>query len=70
MDCVKCRENALVTAALMEAGVELQVQNLRRRNPDASDEEIGQLLNAWLHREDDAIPGDVGGQVRVRERKS
>lgn len=61
------QENAYAAAALHEAGVALMRQNLRRRHSDANDEQIEALLVAWLCRVDDAIPGDVSGEVSVRE---
>jgi hypothetical protein len=33
---------------MFESGVALMRQNLRRRHPDASDEEIDRLLVEWL----------------------
>lgn len=64
----KCRENAVTTAVLIDAGIELMRQNIRRRHPAESEARIDSLLDAWLHRADDPIPGDTAGQVRVRER--
>lgn len=60
--------NAAAAAVLMEAGIELMQQNLRRRNPTADEEQIRAMLNDWLRRGDDPIPGDTAGAVRVRER--
>lgn len=34
---------------LSEMAVKMQRQNLRRRYPDASDEEIARRLREWLH---------------------
>jgi len=67
-DADRYRENAETTAILMEAGIALMRQNLRRRYPQASEAEIDALLNAWLYRADDSIPGDTAGAVRVRDR--
>lgn len=54
---------------LFEDGVALQRQNLRRAHPDASDEEIAQLLRAWLRERPGAEHGDaVGRPVRDRGR--
>lgn len=61
-------EKAALTAELMSAGLELMRQNLFRRNPTASAEGIDQAYLAWLRRDGDSIPGDVAGEVRVRER--
>lgn len=63
----KYHKNVLTTAILIDAGIDLMRQNLRRRNPVADEAQIDLLMTAWLHREDDAIPGDTAGQVRIRE---
>jgi hypothetical protein len=60
-------KNAATTAVLMDVGIELMRQNLRRRNPVANETQIDQLLSAWLHRTEDPIPGDTAGKVRIRE---
>ena len=65
-DPVKVRENAAATAALIEAGIAMMRQNLRRNHPGEDDAEIESLLRRWLYRMDDPIPGDVAGPVRVR----
>ena len=62
------RERVAVTAELIDAGVALMRQNLRRKHPDSTPSEIEGLLQAWLCREDDPVPGDTAGAVRVRER--
>ena len=46
---------------LADLAVEIQRQNLRRRHPDASREEIGSLLNAWLLHRPGAEHGDASG---------
>lgn len=61
-------ENAATTAILIEAGVDMMRQNIRRLHPDADDDTVNSLLAAWMRREDDPLPGDTGGAVRVRER--
>ena len=63
-------DNAKTTALLMDAGIELMRQNLKRRNPRSSEREIDDKLSRWLCRADDPVPGDVAGAVRVRERVS
>ena len=62
----KVLENVAATATLIEAGVMLMRQNLRRCHPDADDAQIDDRLRAWLYRADDPIPGDVAGDVHVR----
>ena len=66
----KYRENAATTAVLMNAGIELMRQNIRRANPSMSHEQAEELLLAWLWRKDDPVPGDAAGNVRVREMKA
>lgn len=67
-DADKYLENAATTAILVEAGIALMRENLRRRHPQASESEIDVLLSAWLYRANDPIPGDTAGPVRIRER--
>jgi hypothetical protein len=62
----KYRNNATTTAALMEAGINLMRENLRRRNPAATDAKIDTLLGSWLCRKNDPIPGDTAGSIRIR----
>lgn len=61
------RVNAATTALLMEAGIDLMRQNLRRQHPAGDPALINALLDAWLHREQDPIPGDTAGSVRIRK---
>jgi len=63
----KYRENAATTAVLMDAGIELMRQNIRRSHPALLPEQTEQLLSSWLWRVDDPLPGDTAGHVRVRE---
>jgi Rv0078B-related antitoxin len=53
---------------LHEAGVAVMRQNLRRRNPDASDAEIDELLSAWLRTRPGAEHGDAVGRPSSRLR--
>lgn len=48
---------------LVEVGVELMRQNLRRQHPGANDDEIQALLNAWLAE----LPEPAGPGMVVRE---
>jgi hypothetical protein len=64
------KENAATTAVLMNAGIELMRQNIKRANPTVSDGEVEELLSSWLWRTADPVPGDTAGQVRVREMKT
>ena len=47
---------------LAEVGYEMMRENLRRRNPDASDFEIQRLLTEWLHDRPGAAHGDGVGR--------
>lgn len=47
---------------LFVAGRRLMRQNLRRRNPAASDEEIDRLLGAWMRDRPGAEHGDAVGE--------
>jgi hypothetical protein len=60
------QQKAALTASLVDAGIALMRQNLRRAHPAATDAEIDDLLRSWLGRRADPIPGDVSGPVRVR----
>jgi len=50
------------TLDLFDAGLDLMRQNLRRRHPDAGDEEIGRRLREWLHFRPGAESGDCPGR--------
>jgi hypothetical protein len=43
--------------ALADEGLEIMGQNLRRRHPDASDEEIQERLSAWVNDRPPDCPG-------------
>lgn len=66
----KYMQNAATTAILIEAGFDMMRENIRRREVNASDETVEALLGAWIRREDDPLPGDTAGPVRVRQRFS
>jgi hypothetical protein len=59
--------NAATTGILIDAGIALKRENIRRRHPAKSETDIDALLSLWLHRADDPIPGDTSGPVRARE---
>ena len=50
---------------LFDAGVDMYRQTLRRRFPDADEQEIQRRLGEWLHERPGAAFGDVGGPIRV-----
>jgi hypothetical protein len=50
---------------LADMGIALMRQNLRRANPDASDEEVDRLLDDWLGSRPGAVLGDCPGRVRT-----
>jgi len=45
------RERLLDAIDLMEFGIELMRQNLQRRHPEASEEEINAMLQSWQFEE-------------------
>lgn len=47
---------------LFQAGVDVMRQNLRRRHPEAHDEEIERLLGDWLQERPGAEWGDCPGR--------
>ena len=49
---------------LHEAGVAMMRQTLRRRHPDYSEAQIGQLLRKWLCTRPGAELGDAPGRRR------
>jgi hypothetical protein len=56
---------AEATFELFELGIEMMRQNLRRRHPDADDEEIRRRLVEWLHDRPWARHGDAEGRLIV-----
>lgn len=64
------QQNARTTAILIDAGIELMRQNLRRSQPGNDASGINALLEAWLCRKEDPIPGDVAGLVHPRRLES
>lgn len=63
MTDAKAAANLRTAFDLFTAGVRLQRQNLRRRHPDASEEEIDRLLKAWMQERPGAEHGDAVGKV-------
>jgi hypothetical protein len=61
-DHAKLVEKLRLTFDLHEAGVRMMRQNLRRRFPDAQDEEVEARLSAWLHERPGAELGDAEGE--------
>lgn len=55
-------ERMQTTFELFEAAVEIMRQNLRRRNPDAAEEEIDQGIREWLADRPGAEHGDGVGR--------
>ena len=70
IDIKKYQGNASTTAVLLDAGIALMRQNIRRRHPGQTEAEIDAMLSAWLRRAEDPIPGDTAGAVCVRKRES
>jgi hypothetical protein len=50
------------TLDLFETGVDLMRQNLRRRHPEANNEDIERLLGEWLQERPGAESGDCTGR--------
>lgn len=50
------------TLDLFQTGVDLMRQNLRRRHPEASDEDIERRLGEWLQERPGAESGDCPGR--------
>ena len=50
------------TLELFDTGVDLMRQNLRRRYPEAGDDEIERLLHEWLLDRPGAEAGDCPGR--------
>lgn len=50
------------TLDLFGTGLALMRQNLRRRHPEASDDEVERLLDAWIVERPDAPTGDCPGR--------
>jgi len=69
-DIEKYQHNARTTAVLIDAGIDLMRQNLRRRHPGNDAAQVSILLDAWLCRQQDPIPGDVAGLVHARRPES
>jgi len=50
------------TLDLFQTGVDLMRQNLRRRHPEASNEDIERRLGEWLQERPGAASGDCPGR--------
>lgn len=51
-----------LTVQLADAGIDMMRQNLRRRHPEASEEEIASRLRDWLRERPGAEYGDACGE--------
>lgn len=60
-----CARRLLMALQLSDDGLEMMRMNLRRRHPDASEEELGRLFLAWLHHRPGAEHGDSWGAPRL-----
>lgn len=61
-------ERMAIAFDLWDMGDEIMRQNLRRRNPDASEAEIEELFRRWLLERPGAEHGDASGPMfRVRK---
>ncbi len=66
IDTKRYQDNALTTAILIDAGIALMRQNIRRRHPGETEAEIDARLSVWMRRGTDPLPGDTAGAVCVR----
>ncbi len=62
-------KNMATTATLVEAGLKMMRENIRRRHKAASGTTVDDMLFAWMRREDAPIPGDTGGMVRCKHQR-
>lgn len=58
-------ENARLTFELIEFGMKLMRQNLRRRHPDESEAQIDRRFAQWLQTRPGAEHGDAWGKPSV-----
>lgn len=56
------KRNMEITFDLYQAAEDMMRQNLRRRNPDATDEEIEEGIRQWLRHRPGAEYGDAEGR--------
>jgi hypothetical protein len=56
-------QDAIGTIDLFQTGLDLMRQNLRRRHPDVTEDEIEQLLQRWLLERPGAEAGDCPGRI-------
>lgn len=50
------------TLDLFQTGIDLMRQNLRRRHPQAAEEDLDRLLREWLRERPGAEAGDSAGR--------
>jgi hypothetical protein len=50
------------TLDLFQTGIDLMRQNLRRRHPEAAEEDVERLLHEWLIHRPGAESGDSSGR--------
>jgi len=62
------RDRLLAAFEMFEFGVEMMAATLRRRHPDASPEQIEEMLDAWLAERPGAEDGDGPGVAVSLER--
>jgi Rv0078B-related antitoxin len=51
---------------LFEFGCRMQRESLKRRHPEATEEEVEKMFVAWLHERPGAEHGDASGPFRPR----
>lgn len=62
VDLEAAAERLRVALDLFESGVQLMRQNLRRRHPEWSEEEVAEALQRWLYTRPGAEHGDAVGR--------
>lgn len=62
-DSRSASEKLRQTLELFEVGVRLMRQNLVRSHPEATEQEIDELLKEWLHERPGAELGDCPGRA-------
>lgn len=69
MKAERYMKNAATTAMLIEAGLDMMRQNIRRRYANESDSTVESLLGAWMRREHEHEPlfCDIAGSVRSKQ---
>lgn len=63
-------QKGAMTATLHEAGVAVMRENIKRRHPGFSPEDVDESLRRWLFRLDGPLPIDAAGFLTIRKLSS